>query len=210
MTDSTRPADDPGVQRLDATVLRQRALRSLSTSFVTALSGTRRVVTLLLLVAAWCSLWGSFSVANVLAGFIIGVVVLTVGFGGRSSGGLRFVPLVKLTGLVALDMVTSTFSVMREVLTPTDYTEEGIIAVDLPRGAASHLLLLYVAITVTPGTAVVAAEDDGRRIYLHVLHLDRRAAIEEHVVELSDLAVRALPDRTDESVVVPRRDGGGS
>ena len=56
-----------------------------------------------------------------------------------------------------------------------------------------HLLLLYVAITVTPGTAVVAAEADGSVLYLHLLDVERRDATERHVHLLCRLAHEALP-----------------
>ncbi len=190
MTDA--PVPDPS-ERLDGDELRRRALRSVWDSFIHVLTGPKRIAALVLLVAAWVGMWGSLSAANVLAGIVVGVVVMAVGFGGRSRGGIRVVPLAKFSGLVAIDTVTSTWSVVREVLTPTDYTEEGIIAVDLPEGSADHLLLLFVAITVTPGTAVVAAEPDGSAVYLHVLHCDRRPQIERHVDRIARLAVAALP-----------------
>ncbi len=205
MTDAPPPQERSGSEqerfnsaeaaaRLDGAELRRRALGSLWDSFVVSLAGPKRIGTLAILVASWCGLWGSFSAANIIAGVLVGIVVMTVGLGGRRSrGGIRLIPLLKFAGLVSVDLVTSTLSVMREVLTPTDYTEEGIVGVDLPEGAEHHLLLLFVAITVTPGTAVVAAEGDGRRVYLHVLHCPRRAQIEEHVRDLARLAAEALP-----------------
>ena len=167
--------------------------RLASVRTVRSLTSVRRLVTLAGLVLAWCALWGSFSAANVLSGVVAGVVVLLVGAGGSGRGGIRVVPLLRFIGLVTVDMITSTATVIREVLTPTDHTEEGIVGVDLPAGAEHHLLLLFVAITVTPGTAVVAADSDGTRVYLHVLHCDRRAQIEAHVHEIAHLAVEALP-----------------
>ena len=178
-----------GSVRRDASELRHlvvvRLLRSLTS--------IRRLVTLAGLVLAWCALWGGFSAANVASGVVVGVVGLLFGAGGTGRGGIRPWPLLRLVVLVLVDMVTSTITVMREVLTPTDYTEEGIVGVDLPPGCEHHLLLMFVAITVTPGTAVVAAESDGRRVYLHVLHCDRREQIQAHVHELAHLAIDALP-----------------
>ena len=106
---------------------------------------------------------------------------------------MRPLPLLHLTWLVIVDLALSTLAVVREVLTPTDYTDEAIIAVPLPSGGERHLLLLYVAITVTPGTAVVAASSDASTLYLHVLHADRRAEVEAHVIQLAEVASNALP-----------------
>ena len=121
-----------------------------------------------------------------------------IGPGGSGRGGVRLGPLLHFCWLVSVDIVVSTFSVVHEVVTPTDYTEEAIIAVPVPPGTRRHFLLLYGAITVTPGSAVVAAEEDGTMLYVHILHLDRRDAVTAHIGELAELANRALPTPLDE------------
>lgn len=159
---------------------------------------TRRVVAVAGLVLAWCALWGEVSVANVVSGLVVGSTAMLLGVGGTGRGGIRLGPLLRFGWLVSLDVVVSTASVLHEILTPTDYTEEAIIAVPVPPGSRRHFLLLYGAITVTPGSAVVAAEEDGTVLYVHILHHDRRDAVESHIVELADLANRALPTPADE------------
>ena len=157
------------------------------------LFSVRRLLTIVGLVAAWCALWGSVSVANVLSGTVLSLILLSASLGTRSSGGLRLVPLVRFAGLVAVDLLLSTVNVAREILTPTDYTEESIVAVVPPIDARRHLLLLVVAITVTPGTAVVDTDPDDGTLYLHLLHHDRAEATIAHVQELAQLACAALP-----------------
>ena len=152
----------------------------------------RRAVSVVALTAAWCALWGSPSAANILSGLVVSAAATTLGMPAR-RGGVRLVPLAKLIWLVAVDLVISTAVVVREVLTPTDFTDEAIIAIPIPPAGRVHLFLSYVAITITPGTAVVAAEADASVMYLHVLHADRRDEVEAHVLELFDLAERALP-----------------
>jgi multicomponent Na+:H+ antiporter subunit E len=154
----------------------------------------RRVALVIALTAAWCALWGSISAANVLSGVLVSGVASFAG--ANASGGLRLVPLLRLLWVVAIDLVVSTGVVVREVLTPTDYTDEAIIAVPIPAEARAHLLFLYIAITVTPGTAVVAGDDDASTIYLHVLHDDRRDDVVEHVELLVSLVTRAFPPTT--------------
>lgn len=153
----------------------------------------RRVASVAALTFAWCALWGGPSVANVASGVIVATVVSSRGIGTRGVGHIRFRPLVRFGALVMIDLVVSTVSVAREVLTVTDSTDEAIIAVRVPGNARAHLLLLVVAITVTPGTAVVDVDPSTGTLYLHVLHADRRPAIEAHVRELAELACRALP-----------------
>jgi multicomponent Na+:H+ antiporter subunit E len=153
----------------------------------------RRLLTLLLLVAAWSALWGAVSVANVLSGLIVAVAVTLAAGLEPGRGRIRIVPLAHFLYLVAVDLVVATASVAWEILTPTDYTEEAILAVDTSAESRSHLLLLVVAITVTPGTAVVDVDVDTGRLYLHLLHADRAAGTAEHVRRLAALACRALP-----------------
>lgn len=153
----------------------------------------RRLLTLLLLVAAWCALWGAVSVANVLAGLVVAVTVTVLAGVDPSHGRIRLIPLLRFLWLVAVDLVVSTANVAWEILTPTDYTDEAIIAVDTRAETRSHLLMLVVAITVTPGTAVVDTDADTGRLYLHLLHADKADDITAHVRRLADLACRALP-----------------
>ncbi|MFN3256051.1 MAG: Na+/H+ antiporter subunit E [Ilumatobacter sp.] len=153
----------------------------------------RRAITVVLLTAAWCALWRAFSVANVASGLLVSSASLAVGVRSDTRGGVRILPLLRLLWLVSVDLVASTVTVVREVLTPTDHTDEAIVAVPIPKGSEHHLLLLFVAITVTPGTAVVASESDATIIYLHVLHADRVDSVIEHVRTIAEVANRALP-----------------
>ncbi len=160
---------------------------------VRSLLSPRHLLTVALLVVAWCALWGSVSVANVLSGTLIAVAATLFSGVDRNSGGLHIVALLHFVWLVMVDLVVSTVQVAWEILTPTDYTDEAIIAVDTDIGSRSHFLMLVVAITVTPGTAVIDSDADTGRLYLHLLHAERAPEIEQHVRHLAELACRALP-----------------
>lgn len=153
----------------------------------------RRVAVMISLVGAWCALWGSISVANVASGLLVSIVVNSLDIGPPGRGTIRLIPLLKFIGLVGIDLVTSTFHVAWEVLTPTDRTEESIIGVPLPGDSRAHLLLLVVAVTLTPGTAVVDTDPDSGTIYLHLLHDAKRSETATHVAQLAALACAALP-----------------
>ena len=164
-----------------------------SWSSVRTLLTPRRLLTLALLVGAWCALWGSVSIANVVSGTIVAIAATLFAGVDRTAGGLRILPLLRFVWLVAVDLVVSTVQVAWEILTPTDYTDEAIIAVDTTIESRSHFLMLVVAITVTPGTAVIDSDGDTGRLYLHVLHAEKAPEIEQHVRQLAELACRALP-----------------
>jgi multicomponent Na+:H+ antiporter subunit E len=157
------------------------------------MTGPRRIAIVVLLVFAWCALWGSPTPANIASGFVVAIIVAMIDIGPPGRGGVRIRPLLRFARLVAVDLVISTVNVVREVITPTDHTEESIVAVRLPIDSRAHLLLMVVAITVTPGTAVVDTDPDDGTLYLHLLHDRRRQATIDHVRELADLACAALP-----------------
>jgi len=167
--------------------------RSSRATMARALLAPRRVLTIVLLVSAWCALWGDVSIANVASGTLVAVAATLFSGVDRHADGLRIVPLLHFVWLVAVDLVVSMVHVAWEILTPTDYTDEAIIAVDTSVEARSHFLLLVVAITVTPGTAVVDTDADTGRLYLHVLHAEKSDEIRQHVRQLAELACRALP-----------------
>ena len=153
----------------------------------------RSIVVVVALVGAWCALWESFSFANVLSGIVVAVpaVLLT---GSQTNGPtIRIVPAAKLVWLVTVDLIKSTIDVVWEILTPIDYTDETIIAVDTQVDARSHLLLLVVAITLTPGTAIVDTDPDTGRLYIHLLHAEAEHEVIEHVRRLAELACEAFP-----------------
>lgn len=153
----------------------------------------RRLSTVAVLTFSWCALWGEVSTANILSGVLVAVLVSGAGIGTPGRGRVRLRPLLRFGRLVFVDLIVSTVSVAREILTPTDFTDEAIIAVPVPTETRAHLLLLIVAVTVTPGTAVVDADPDTGTLYLHLLHAERRDATAAHVRELAELACAALP-----------------
>lgn len=155
------------------------------------------------LVFAWCALWGEVSAANLLSGVVVVGAVGVLRLGARPEGRIRLVPLIRFVGAVAVDLVVSTGAVAREILTPTDFTEEAIVAVDVPPGARRHVLLLVVVITLTPGTAVVDVDPDSGTLYLHLLHCDRRETTTRHISRLAELTCAALPDPSPPSEAHP-------
>lgn len=153
----------------------------------------RRIVMIVGLTLAWCGLWQRLSVGNVASGLVLSIALLALGVGTPGVGGIRVKPLIRLLAAVGADLVVSTFHVAKEIATPTDSTEEAIVGFDVPPEARHHLLLLIVAITVTPGTAVVDADPDTGKLYLHLLHHDRRDDVFAHVDKLARLVCEALP-----------------
>lgn len=160
----------------------------------------RRLGSIAGLTFAWCALWGSASVANIASGVLVGSLASSRLIGTPAVGSVRPKPLMRFAFVVAKDLVASTVSVSYEVITPVDFTDEAIVKVPLPTTARPHLLLLVVAVTLTPGTAVVDVDPDTGCMYLHLLHAERAGATIEHVKELAELACRSFPVPDDHEV----------
>lgn len=146
-----------------------------------------------LLVFVWCALWGEASIANVASGVVLAATIQVSGIGSLPFGGLRLVPLARFAGLVVVDLFVSSWVVLRDVLATADGTAESIFAVDVGVEGRAHLLLLTLAVTVTPGTAIVDTDPDRCLLYVHTLHDERRAADIALIHALVALACEALP-----------------
>lgn len=152
-----------------------------------------RLILIVALTLTWCGLWNDISFANVVAGAAIAIAISAAGIGTTGEGGVRLVPLAKFCWLLLSDLAQSTVSVAVDSITPHDRTEESIVAVNIGPGGHRHHLLLVVAITVSPGTAVVDADPDSGTLYVHVLYGHWREKTIDHVKKLARLANEALP-----------------
>lgn len=155
--------------------------------------GPRRLGAIFALTAAWCALWGEISIANVAGGLVVAALATTGGAASPLRGSVRPLALGRLIGIVVVDLAKSTVAVAREILTPTDYTDEVVVEVPLEPELRDHMLLLTVAVTLTPGTAVIDADSDTGVLTLHLLHADQTDSTIAHVETLARTAAEALP-----------------
>lgn len=154
-----------------------------------------KVCSIALLTAGWCILWGEVTLANVASGAVLNSVLVVIATGQSPARTVRPLALAQFIGLVAIDLVRSTVTVATEVLTPTDHTDEAIVLVDPRPDPVDHPLLMVVAVTITPGTAVVDIDQATGEMYLHLLHAHKADDVTPHVQRLNRLANAALPRR---------------
>jgi multicomponent Na+:H+ antiporter subunit E len=163
----------------------------------------RRGLRVAMLVTLWCALWRNVEIGTVVSGVAVAVVVDRLPLGVRTGGGVRPVAVLRLLASIAVDLVRSTVEVMTEILTPGDGTNEGIVAIALPPHGRQHFLLFVIAITVTPGTAVVDLDGQANVVYVHLLDLGRRASVEAGLLHLAELAEAAFPTMPPPGTVTP-------
>lgn len=161
----------------------------------------RRAAMAASLVGTWCVLWESVSVANLLSGGLVAIIVTAPGLGGALAGGVRLVPLMRLLLLIFVDLVRSTFAVSRKILSAGTDTSESIVSVTVAPDARRHLLLFTAAITLTPGTVVVDTDTEDGTLYVHLLHDIDAEANTAHIHRLAELSCQAFPTAGGAEVV---------
>ena len=157
------------------------------------------------LVALWVLLWNDVSVANVVSGVVLAVVVLGLsrlvsassaepGTGDRP----RISPphLVFFIGYVLVQLVRSNVFLAWEILTRRNTVHTGIIAVPMRTNSDVAMMVMANVITMTPGTVTIDAKDSPAVLYVNVLHLHDVDRIRNDLRRLEEVCVRAFGSRT--------------
>lgn len=148
-------------------------------------------------VVLWLMLWNDLSVANVLSGALLAVVVIAI---TRQTANLddddtiRLAPiaLVHFAGHVLWQLVKSNLSLAWEIVTPTNRIAIGTI--DVPLRSASPIVTMAVSnvITLTPGTVTLDVLSDPPRLTVGVLRLHRPDDVRADVRRTEALAIKAF------------------
>ena len=158
------------------------------------------------LVALWTFLWGGVTLANVLGGVVVAVVLLVaLPRPGRVEEGPIVAPLalVGLIGWFAWQLVAATVAVAAEVLRPPSRSKvrPGVVRVDLPGASDGVVTAVANAITLTPGTLTIEVKPEVPSLYVHVMHLDTPEAVRSAVLELERRIVAAVGSRSSRQVL---------
>lgn len=170
--------------------------------------------TTLWLAVVWVLLWGDLSVANVLAGLLLGYLVThglrmtPIDFHGR----IRPLGLAHLVGRFVLDLVRASFEVSLLALRPRHVPRGAVIGVQLRSHSDLYLTMVGELCSLVPGSLVVEAHRVTGMLYLHVLDVEQSGGIEAArrvVLEQEERVLRAFA--SDEELAeagLPLRRGG--
>ncbi|WP_029042654.1 Na+/H+ antiporter subunit E [Cucumibacter marinus] len=129
----------------------------------------------------WTAISGSFSLANLLLGAIIGLIAMWVIRERVSHPGLskRLLKIVSLALLFLYELLISSIRVAILVLSPRldKRLQPGIIAFPLTAKSDEEITLLANLITLTPGTLSVDVSEDRKFIYVHAIAVPDREAL---------------------------------
>lgn len=149
------------------------------------------------LTVVWVLLWGDLSVANVLAGVAVALVVgLTlrmpsVHFAGRIHLG----PLLYLLVMFLRDLTVASVQVVRLAFRLDRLPHSAVIAVQLRSPVDLYMTLTAELTSLVPGSIVVEAHRTTGMVYVHVLDVGISrglAAARKHVLDNEARILRAL------------------
>jgi len=125
----------------------------------------------ILMALAWGAVTGSFSPVNLIFGFALGAVALSlireqVGSMGYFSRARR---VISLMVLFIYELVLSSVRIAILVLKPNMNLKPGIFAYPLKVDRDFEITLLANLITLTPGTLSVDVSDDRQTLYIHTV-----------------------------------------
>ncbi len=125
----------------------------------------------ILFALAWAAVTGSFSLLNIVFGFVLGTFALTLIRG--EVGSLHYLArarrILALALLFLYELVISAWRVVILVLSPRMNLNPGIFAYPLKVDRDFEITLLANLITLTPGTLSVDVSEDRRTLYVHAI-----------------------------------------
>jgi multicomponent Na+:H+ antiporter subunit E len=185
---------------------------------VSRLSPARLSWMLVWLVALWILLWGDWSIANLVGGIAIAVVVLSVARLPRldDADAMRIRPLALawFGCYVLYKLVESNLVLAWEIVTPTNKINNGVVAVPLRTTSPTVMVVVANVITLTPGTMTIEVAGEPPVLYVNVLQLHDIERVRRELLHLEELAVRAfgstearaeLDQRRNDPAAVDRR-----
>jgi multicomponent Na+:H+ antiporter subunit E len=156
-----------------------------------------RIMAAAVLVTGWMLLWGVFSWANLISGLVVSAVVLTVfplppvTFAGRP----HVLGLLHLAWRFLADLVLASVQLAVLAFRFGHQPRSAIIRVPLRVPSDLVLTLTGEAVSLVPGSLIVDTDQGSTTLYIHVIAVSDRAAVEQFrrsVFETEARIVRAI------------------
>ncbi|MCV0396149.1 MAG: Na+/H+ antiporter subunit E [Rhizobiaceae bacterium] len=125
----------------------------------------------ILFALVWAAITGSFTLANIVVGFLLGAIALYLIREQVGSLGYfqRAVRVASLGLLFLYELALSAWKVAILVLSPRMDLKPGIFAYPLKVDRDFEITMLANLITLTPGTLSVDVSEDRRILYVHAI-----------------------------------------
>ena len=156
----------------------------------------------------WVLLWGDLSLANLLGGFLLGLLVSWVfplppiDFHGR----FRPWAHTRMIAGLLFDLVRSSFLVAAQAFHFGHTMRNAVVRVDLKTHSDLYLTLTSELVSLVPGSLVLEARRHESVVYLHVMDVRSDADVEDarrKVLEAEERVIRSFG--SDEEVAALRQ-----
>ena len=137
-----------------------------------------------ILAFCWAAVTGSFSLASLLTGLVLGFAALWVVqplIGVERFYFLRVFRVIRLALFFLWELLLSSIKVAADVLRPFPRNNPKIIAVPLDVKSDLEILLLTNLISLTPGTLSVDVTEDRETLIVHAMFADDPEAEVSHL-----------------------------
>jgi multicomponent Na+:H+ antiporter subunit E len=139
----------------------------------------------ILLALVWTAVTGTFTLGNIIFGFLLGAIALylireQVGSLGYFRRGIK---VASLASLFVTELVLSSVRVARLVLSPQMEMKPGIFSYPLTVDRDFEITLLANLITLTPGTLSVDVSEDRKTLYVHAIDCSDVDAIRRDIAD---------------------------
>lgn len=148
----------------------------------------------LLIAIIWMFLNDSYTMANFVFGFLIGLLLLFVlrRFMEFDFYFVRVIAFARLVWIFLIEMIKANIDVAKVVLRPKLNNKPGIIAVDTSLETELEISTLAALITLTPGTVSMDFSADGKTIYVHSIDVDDRDAMVAQIKGSFEKAIKEV------------------
>ncbi|BDA85987.1 Na+/H+ antiporter subunit E [Aureimonas sp. SA4125] len=144
------------------------------------------------LAVIWAVVTGSFTLVNLVFGFVLGAFALyltrdQIGTAGYVRGSRH---LGALTFFFLREMMLSAWRVATLVLAPKLDLKPGIFAFPLTARSDIEITLLANMITLTPGTLSIDVSEDRSTLYVHALECSNAEGLRRDIAEGFERRIR--------------------
>lgn len=128
----------------------------------------------LVLAVVWVALSGSFSIATLLVGFVVGYFTLWAmqPLFPSSRYCSKLLGLLHLAAFFLWELLVSSLKVAWSVFTPLRHSRPGVISVPLDVTSDTEITVLGNLISLTPGSLSLDVSEDRKHLVVHAMFID--------------------------------------
>lgn len=154
----------------------------------------------IVLALTWAMLNGEINLPNLVAGFIIGYIVLNIGQRaiGPSPYFGKVTKVFRFLGFFLKELFESNIKLAKDVLTRDHQMKPRIIAVPLSIKNDAEITALANLISLTPGTLSLDVSSDKSVLYVHVIYAEDEERTKQEIKNGMERWVKELSSQEKE------------